>query len=208
MVFAVCKACVLNPRYLRMIFQELCHFLGISAVALHAQVQGLQTDIRQECILRGLARSHITHQLCGCFCDIRFFTEFLRINHAVVRFVRCSKAREFVCMRIPVEVSGIDNRSAERHCMAVHVFCGGMGDNIYTELERTAVDRGCKGVVADHRNAVLMCKFNKLVNVKYNTCRVGNRLGKDSFGVRLECFFQLICRRILVHEGSLDAESF
>jgi len=53
-----------------------------------------------------------------------------------------------------------------------------------------------------------MCKFNKLVNVKYNTCRVGNRLGKDSFGVRLECFFQLICRRILVHEGSLDAESF
>ena len=64
-----------------------------------------------------------------------------------------------------------------------------MGDNIYTELERTAVDRGCKGVVADHRNAVLMCKFNKLVNVKYNTCRVGNRLGKDSFGVRLECVF-------------------
>lgn len=51
-------------------------------------------------------------------------------------------------------------------------------------------------------------KFNKLVNVKYNTCRVGNRLGKDSFGVRLECFFQLLCRRILVHEGSLDAESF
>ena len=53
-----------------------------------------------------------------------------------------------------------------------------------------------------------MCKFNKLVNVKYNTCRVGNCLGKDSFGIRLECFFQLFCRRILIHERGLDAESF
>ena len=208
MVFAVRKACILNPCYLRMVFQELCHFLGISAVALHAQVQGLQADIRQECILRGLACSHIAHQLCGCFGDICFFAEFLGINNTVVRFIRCGKTREFVCMRIPVKVSGINNRSAERHCMAVHVFCGGMGDNIYTELERTAVDRGCKGVVADHRNAVLMCKFDELVDIQHNTCRVGNRLGKDSLCVRLECFFQLFCRRILVHEGSLDTESF
>ena len=208
MVFAVCKACILNPCYLWMVFQELCNFLGISAVALHAQVQGLQTDIRQECILRRLACSHIAHQLCGCFCDIRFFTEFLRINHAVIRFIRCSKSREFFCMCIPVEVSGIDNRSAERHCMAIHVFCGGMGHDINAELERAAVNRGCKGIVADHRNAVLMCKFNKLVNVKYNAGRVGNRFRKDSFGIRPECFFQLFCRCILIYEGCLNAESF
>ena len=73
--------------------------------------------------------------------------------------------------------------------MAVHAyFVGGMGDNIYTKLETDgSIDRVAK-VLSQIIGTLRSCKFNKLVNVKYNTCRVGNRLGKDSFGVGWNAF--------------------
>lgn len=55
---------------------------------------------------------------------------------------------------IPVEVTAVDNGAAYLNGMSVHIFGGGVGNDICTPLEGTAVYRCGKGVIHNKRHAV------------------------------------------------------
>ena len=48
MTLVIGESGIVNPSHTRVIMQELCHLLGIAAMTLYAQCQGLKSEIEQE----------------------------------------------------------------------------------------------------------------------------------------------------------------
>ena len=189
-----------------MIFQEFGHLLSVLAVAGHPQMQRLQTHVGEKCVHGGLAGSHIAHQLRRSLLDKCQLSEFLGIDNSMIGFVRGGQSRIFVRMGFPVEIAAVHNAAAHGHGMAVHVFGGGMGDDIHAKFEGLAVNGGGKGVVADHGHAVAVGQRHKLVDIQHHTGGVGYGFRKYSSGIGPEIRLQFFGRKILVHQGSLDSK--
>ena len=173
----------------------------------YSQVQCFQAYIGQKCIHRRLAGTHISHQLCYRFLNIGFFPEFLCVNNTMIRFIRCGQTRKFFFVSFPVKVSTVHDTATQCHGMSIHIFCRGMRDDIHTKLKWLAVDRCCKGIITDHRYSMVVCQIHKFCNIKYNTCRIGNCLGKYCFCIRFKVFFQFFFRQILIHQIYFHSET-
>ena len=96
----------------------------------------------------------------------------------------------------PIEASRINNTAADVRAVTVHIFCCGMGDDIRTELKRTAVYGSCKGIVDNERNAVSMCRICKSLDIKNGKCGVCDSFSEHGFGIRSESLFKLFVRAI------------
>ena len=186
--------------------EELGHALGILAVLWHAQMQGLQTEIEQETVLRRRCRTEVTHELCHEFGDVAQLAEGLDIGESVVGVVGCAEVGELLGMGHPVEVSAIDHGTAHLGGHAVHVLRGGVGDNVGTPFERTAVDGRGEGVVDDEGHAVLMGNACKAFDVEDGTARVGDGFAEDQFCVWLEGCLDFFVRGFGRDEGAVDAQ--
>ena len=81
-----------------------------------------------------------------------------------------------------------------------------MGDDVCTELKRTAVDRGGEGVINDERNAVGMSHRSELFDVEHFKSGVGKGFGKNRLGVGLECGVQLLLACVRADKGEVNAE--
>ena len=81
-------------------------------------------------------------------------------------------------MGFPVKISAVYNTAAYSHCMSIHVLGGTMGNDICTPLKRTAVDRGCEGIVHDQRYTMLMSYLCKFFNIQNGQRRICNGLSK------------------------------
>ena len=84
----------------------------------------------------------------------------------MVRFIRLGKACKLITLCIPVKVSAVDDGSSHTYCMAVHILCCGMGNDIGTPLKRAAVDRCRKCIVNNQWNSVSVSRFCKLFKIK------------------------------------------
>ena len=91
--------------------------------------------------------------------------------------------------------------------MTVHVFCGGVGHDIRTPLDGTAVDGCGEGIVHDEGNAVAVGGAGKSFNVQHRQGRVGDGLAEDRLGVGAEGSIQFILSAFGVDEGDLDAHA-
>ena len=67
-----------------------------------------------------------------------------------------------------------------------------MRDDVYAELERTAVDRRRERVIDDARYAVRVCGVCKHFEVCHDERRVRKRFRKHTAGVLAECGVQLV----------------
>ena len=89
--------------------------------------------------------------------------------------------------------------------MAVHVLGGGVGNDISAPLERAAVDRSCKCVVNDQRNAVLMRSLRELLDVENSQGGVCDGLAENRLSVRLERRVQLLGSAVGAYEREINA---
>ena len=135
-------------------------------MSFHTKMQSLQTEIYIERILGRLDGSQVSHQLCGCFGDVCGLSEFLGIGNSVIGLVRSGQSGVFVGIFIPVKITGIHDTSADCCCMSVHVFGGGMGNDVHTVFKRFAVNRGREGIVHDYRNTCFVSNLYELVKIK------------------------------------------
>ena len=126
----------------------------------------------------------------------------------MIGLIRCTETGEFLCMSHPVKFTGIYDRSAKRCAMPVHVFCCGMGHNIRTPLNRSAVDRCRKGVVHDQRYTMAVCRLCKLPDVENCQCRVCNSFSEYSSCIFLKGCIQLFLRTVRRNKGCLHAHLF
>ena len=184
--------------------EELGDGHGVLVILLHADRKGLQTKVQQECGVSGRIDTEIAHELHSRLDDIRHVAVGLGVGDAVIGFIWLNQLRELAVG--PVELAAVDDDAADLQRMSVHVFAGGVDDDIRTELKRTAENRGGEGVVDDQRDAHVVRDVGKALDVKHGQRRIGDRLTEYQLGIRLECRLDLLVGGILVDVDALDTE--
>ena len=91
--------------------------------------------------------------------------------------------------------------------MAVHVFRGGMGDDISAPFEGTAIYRRGERVVHDQRHTMRMSRIGKTLNIQYVERWVRNGFAENRFGVRAKCRFKLIIRAVGRNKRALQTHA-
>ena len=205
-VLVAFEAGVVDPSHLRVVLEELGAGESVFAVTRHAEVQGFEAEVQEECILRRLDGTEVAHELGGSLRDEGALAESLRVGEAVVARIRFGEALELVVMGFPVEVAAIDDAAAHSRSMAVHVLGGGVRHDVHAEFNRAAENRGRERVVHDHRHAVLVGDVGKTLEVQNLAGRVRDSLAEEALGVRAEGLLDFFVARVLVNERAFDAE--
>ena len=188
--------------------QKFSDPLRIFTVAPHPHVQAFQPEVQIIRVLRRLHGAKIAHQLHGGLRDVRTGkTEALGIGHAVVALVGSAQAGVFVGVFRPVEPAGIDDRAAECARVSVHIFCGGVDDDIRAPFERAAVDRRGERVVEDQRYAVAVGRGGEFLNVQHGQRGIGDGLAVHGLRVGAEGGVQLLRAAVGVDERDLDTHA-
>ncbi len=188
-----------------MLFQELCDCLPVFHVAGHADMQRFQSQIQVKCALRGLHTSEVAHQLGSRFCDkCTFLAELLRVNDSVIGIIRLSKARELILMSHPVKMTAVYDGAADCRAVAVHIFGGGVGNDIGPPLDRSQIHRGRESIVNDQRNPVTMCCRREFLHVKHRQGRIGNGFTEYQLRVRLKRSVQFLIGCVRRYKSGLD----
>ena len=126
----------------------------------HAAVQAFQADVQNIGVVGAWYGAEIPHQLCGCLGNKgTLFSKFFRIYNSMIAVVRRGQSWELFRMGHPVKVPGVYNGAAHTGTMSVHVFCGRVGYNIRSPLERAAVDGCGKSIVYNQGYAMCMRRF-------------------------------------------------
>ena len=204
-VLAALEAAVVHPFHLRVVLKVLGNLLCILAVAWHAQVQCLESNVQQECILGGHHRTQVTHHLCNHLCNVSSLAEVLCVHQAVVAVIGLGEACELVVLRLPVEVSAVNHATAYGNRMAVHVLCGRVCHNVGAPLERAAVHRCGESVVNNQGHTVAVSNVGKLLNVEHVHAGVRDCLAEQRLSVRAERLLNLLGRSIGINESNLNA---
>ena len=123
----------------------------------------------------------------------------------MIAFVGSSKPGELVGMSHPVKVAAVDNNAAYANSVAVHVLCGGVGNDVRAELDRAAVNGSGKGVVNNERHAVRVSKASEFFDIKHRNGGVSNSLAEYRAGVGAELLGKLLLGERLVNKGDVDA---
>ena len=175
-------------------------------MAFNTQWKRFQAEVQKKAVHRRRNRAQITHQLGSSLSDVSFFSELLCIDNAVIGFIRLCQAVIFMAVGIPVEVTAVDNGAAYLNGMSVHIFGGGVGNDICTPLEGTAVYRCGKGVIHNKRHAVLVCNVCKFLDIKNYQSRIGDSFCKENLCVRFECGSDLFFCCIGINKGAVNAK--
>ena len=157
--------------------------------------------------MRRRIAAEIAHQLHARLDDIGHVAEVAGVNDAVVALVRLGEVREPARSR-PVELAAVHNHAAALYGMTVHVFCGGMDDNIRAPLKRTAQDRGRESIVDDERHTVLVRDVRPLFDIEHGQRWVGERFAEYGLGVGLEQLLDLFLVRLCVRPDAFDTQLF
>ena len=153
-----------------------------------------------------LHTAQVTHQLGGTFGNKRaLFAKFFSISNTVIAFIRGTESRIFLSMSHPVKTATVYDRAAQCSSMSIHIFCGGVSDDICTPFEWTAVHRSREGIIHNQRYIVCMSNLCKQFNVQNCQCRIGNGLTKHQLRIWLECCIQFIFRSIRRNERGRDS---
>ena len=206
MVLVAFEAGVVDPSDLRVVLEELGAGESVFAVTRHAEMQGFETHVQEECVLRRLDGTEVAHELCSSLRDVGALAESLRVGEAVVTRIRFGETLETVVVCFPVKVAAIHNATADCHGVAVHVLGGGMGHDVNAVFNRAAKNRGREGVVDDHRNAVLVGDVGEALEVQNLAGGVCHRFAEEALGVRAEGLLDFLVASVLVHERAFDAE--
>ena len=185
-----------------MAVQKFRNLSGILTMPWHSQMQCLQSYIQQKRILGRLDGTQISHNLRRCLGNICPFAEFLRINNPMIGGIRLSQPRIFLRMLIPVKIPAIHNTASHAHCMSIHIFGGGMGDDICAPFKRTAINRRWKCIVHNQGNSMIMGCLCKFLNIQNYQCRIGNGFCKHCFCIRQKRLGQLFQRSVRIHKSA------
>ncbi len=174
----------------------------------HPQGEGFQADVQIIGVLGGGDGAQVPHELGGGLGDVGpLQAEALRIGDPVVALVGGTQTGEFVGIPGPVKPPAVHNGPAHGIGVAVHVFGGGVGDDIGPPGKGAAVHRRGKGVVHDERDPVGMGGLGKFLDVQHRQGGVGDGLPKNRPGFRPKSVVQLLGGAGRVHEGEGNAHT-
>ena len=115
----------------------------------------------------------------------------------MIRLVGCTQAGELVGMLHPREVAAVHHTSAHLSGQTVHIFRGGVGDDVSAPFKRAAVDGCGEGVVHDEGHTILVGDFGKFLDVEHGTTWVRDGLTEECLRVRAEGSLYLFLAGVL-----------
>ena len=92
--------------------------------------------------------------------------------------------------------------------VAVDVLGRGMGDDVRTPLEGTAMDGRREGIVDHQRHAVRMGNLREALDIEHFHTRIGERLSEQELRLRTEAGVHFLIRGLVVHEGDVYPHLF
>ncbi|MPN17379.1 hypothetical protein SDC9_164732 [bioreactor metagenome] len=122
----------------------------VFAVPRHTQMQRFQPEIEQEGVERAETGAEVAQNLGAGFGRERRPAEFLPIGGVGVERIGLDQFRKFPV--VPAVGTAVDHHPAERSCVPVDVFGGGMHDDVRAVPERFAEKRRGKRVVHHERD--------------------------------------------------------
>ena len=189
-----------------MIFKEFSYCLSVFYVAWHAYVKAFKSKVQDECMLRSLNTSKITHKLSSCLCnECACISKFFSISNSVVTCIRSCKAREQIFVSHPVKLTAVYDTSANTSSVTVHVFCCCVSYNVCTPFNRAAVDWSWESVVYNKRNTVFMCNTSKFFNIKNSKSRVCNCFTEHGASIALESLIKFFFACIRINECNINS---
>ena len=114
------------------------------------------------------------------------------------------QSREFIGVRLPIELTGVDNHTARACGMTVHIFGCGMYDNICAPLDRTTVDRCWEGIVHNQGDTMRMSLLGKALDIQNLQRRIGNGFAVDANRVGTKCRFKFFFTAIGIDKGGFN----
>ena len=81
-----------------------------------------------------------------------------------------------------------------------------MGYDINAPIKYTAVNRCCKSVVNNERNAVFVSNFGKSLDIKNIKARIRNCFAENSLCVRLKCSLNFLLCSVRAYKGKVNSE--
>ena len=124
------------------------HFQGVLHMALNAQREGLYALQQQEGIEWADGCTLVAQQDGADTCHIGCSTQSVGKHNAVIRSIRFGELWELAA-RLPVEISAVDNHTAQRSAMSAEEFGGRVHHNVGTMLDG-ANEIGCSKCVVDN----------------------------------------------------------
>ena len=195
---------VVHPIHALVGGEELGHGQSVGAVALHAESQGLQTEVEQECGHGGHGVAHVAEHLHSCLGDVGGGAEGLGVDHAVVGVVGGGQLGIAAAHR-PVELTAVHDTAAHHGGVAVHVLGGGVGDDITAVLEGTAEDGRGEGVVHHQGHIVLVRQLGVSFDIEDHQGGVGHGLTEEQTGVLVHHGLDLSIGHVGGGESHLNA---
>ena len=125
----------------------------------------------------------------------------------MVALIRSREPGELVSMRHPVKRTCINNAAAHARTMTIHIFGGGMRNDVRTPFDRIAVHRRRERVVHNQRHAMSMRRISKTLDIQDGERRISNRLAKHTLSVRTESSLKLLIRAIRAHKRALETHT-
>ena len=111
-------------------------------------------------------------------------------------------------MSQPVEVNAVHYHTAHLCGQSVHIFRGGVGDDVGAPFKRPAVHGRGESIVHDEGHPVLVGNLSEALDVENGTARVRDGLAEECFRVRTEGGLNLLVAGFLRDKRTLDAEFF
>ena len=173
----------------------------------HPQGHGFQSQVQQ---VRGNGchgAAKIPQQLHPGLGDIGRFSKLFRINHTMIALIGGGQLRE-LSGGLPIKGSAIDHHAPQHIGMTIHIFAGGVGDDIRAEIKGTAEEGGCKGIIHNQRNPMPVGDGRVTGNVQHRQGGVGDGLAEDKAGILVKLGIHLIVRHLIMDITDLNAHSF
>ena len=104
----------------------------------------------------------------------------------MIGFIGLAQAGEFIRMGQPIEFATVYDGAAHAGAMTIHIFCGGMGNNIGTPFNGTTVDGSGEGVIHDEGYAVAMSGLGEFLNIQHGEGGVSNGFAENSLSIILK----------------------
>ena len=189
---------------LRMVDEEIDNLFGVFRVALQTEREGLGPLQQEEGVERRERCTGVAEQDRTDVGNERRRADRLDEGDTVIAGVGIGDGRVFAGCR-PVKLTGVHDDAAQRRAVAADELGCRVDDDICTVLDGTDEIGGAEGVIHDQRQAVLVGKLGKGVDVRDIAVGVAKGLDVDGAGVGLDSGLHL-GKVMDVHEGRGDAE--
>ena len=152
-----------------------------------------------------MAATEVALQLGDDFNQIRHFAKGFCVSQSVITFVRLCQTREFVGMSRPIKLATVDDATSYTATLSVEIFRRGVGHDVGSPFEGTAVHRCRERIVHHERHSVGMCKACPTLNVAHTATRVSDGFAKHQLRVGAESSLNFLVSGIETDKGTVDA---